>query len=51
MNLSLIAGVACLLAWILLVFVHPVAAGWVHLLLAAGLILLVRRVVTGRAAR
>ena len=50
MNPSLIVGVLCLLAWIVLVFLHPVATGWVHLLLAAGVLLLIRRVVTGRAA-
>ena len=50
MNLSLIAGIVSLLVWIFFVFVHPVAAGWIHLFLAAGLVLLIRRVVTGRSA-
>lgn len=39
-----------LVAWIILGFVVPVGAGWVHLLLALGMILLVRRVVTGKNA-
>ena len=48
MNWSLGLGLLCLAAWIVLAFVVPVAAGWVHLFLAAGVILLLRRVVTGR---
>lgn len=40
--LSLTAALACLLLWVVLAFVVPVAAGAVHLLLAAGVILLVR---------
>ncbi|MGA2383113.1 MAG: hypothetical protein ABSG61_06715 [Gemmatimonadales bacterium] len=50
MNLSLIAGVVSLLLWIVLIFVLHVPAGWPHLFLAAGVILLIRRVVTGRSA-
>ncbi|HTT69415.1 MAG TPA: hypothetical protein VMF70_15430 [Gemmatimonadales bacterium] len=50
MNISLALAIVSLLAWLVLVFVHPVASGWIHLLLAAGVVLLVRRVVTGRAA-
>jgi hypothetical protein len=49
-NLSLVAGVLSLLLWIALAFVFPVGAGWPHLFLAAGVILLIRRVVTGRSA-
>lgn len=48
MNLSLALGILCLAVWIALAFVIPVGAGWVHLFLAAGVILLIRRVVTGR---
>ena len=51
MNLSLAAGILSLLIWILLVFVHPVGAGWPHLFLGLGVILLIRRLVTGRHAR
>ena len=50
MNLSLILGIISLLVWIVLVFVLHVPAGWPHLFLAAGVILLVRRIVTGRSA-
>jgi uncharacterized membrane protein len=49
MNVSLVLGLLCLILWVVLAFVVPVGAGWVHALLAAGVLLLVRRVVTGRA--
>lgn len=50
MNLSLILGIISLLLWIVLLFILHVPAGWPHLFLAAGVILLIRRVVTGRSA-
>lgn len=50
MNVSLVAGVLLLLLWITLAFVIPGGAGWPHLFLAAGVILLIRRVVTGPSA-
>ena len=50
MNLSLALGLLCLALWITLAFILHVAAGWPHLFLAAGVILLIRRVVTGRSA-
>ena len=50
MNLSLLAGIAALLLWIVLAFVVRVPHGWPHLLLGLGVILLIRRVVTGRNA-
>jgi len=50
MNLTLILGVLCLAGWIVGVWILPVHAGWIHLLLAAGLILLIRRVVAGRTS-
>ncbi|HVO34390.1 MAG TPA: hypothetical protein VMT21_02425 [Gemmatimonadales bacterium] len=50
MNLSLALGLLSLALWIVLIFVLHVPAGWPHLFLAAGVILLVRRVVTGRSA-
>ncbi len=50
MNLSLAAGIVSLLLWILLAFVLHVPSGWPHVFLAAGVILLIRRVVTGRSA-
>ena len=50
MNFTLIAGVLSLLLWITLVFILHVPHGWPHVFLAAGVILLIRRVVTGRSA-
>lgn len=50
MNASLIAALLSLIAWIVLVFVLHVPSGWPHLLLGLGVILLIRRVVTGRSA-
>ena len=50
MNLSLILGIIALLLWIVLVFFLHVPAGWPHLFLGLGVILLIRRVVTGRSA-
>lgn len=41
-TMSLAAGVASLLLWVVLAFVAPVASGVVHLLLAAGVVLLIR---------
>jgi len=49
-NLTLIAGVVSLLLWITFVFILHVPQGWPHLLLGLGVILLIRRVVTGRSA-
>jgi len=49
-NASLVGGVVLLVAWVLLAFVFPVGAGWPHLLMAGGVMLLVRRVVTGPKA-
>jgi len=42
---SAIAGVLSLALWVVLGFVIPLGAGWVHLLFAAGVLLLVRTVV------
>lgn len=46
-NLSLAAAIVLLAAWVLLAFVFPVGTGWPHLLMAGGVILLIRRVVAG----
>ena len=46
-NASLIVGALALIAWLVLGFVVPVGAGWPHLLLPLGVVLLIRRVVTG----
>jgi hypothetical protein len=44
---SLIVGIVAMVAWIILGFVVPLGAGWVHLLLAVGMMLLIRGVVVG----
>lgn len=49
-NPTLIAALVSLAAWVFLAFLRPVPAGWVHVFLGAGVILLVRRVVTGPRA-
>jgi uncharacterized membrane protein len=49
-NASLAGGTVLLAAWILLAFVFPVGSGWVHLLMGAGVVLLIRRVVAGPRA-
>jgi hypothetical protein len=46
-NPSLAGAIVLLAAWVLLAFVFPVGAGWPHLLMAGGVILLIRRVVAG----
>lgn len=48
MTWSLGLALLALLVWIAGVWITPVHAGWIHLLLAAGVVLLVRRIVTGR---
>lgn len=50
MNLSLVAGLALLAVWVVGGFILPVGTGWIHLFLAGGVLLLVRRVVTGPKA-
>jgi uncharacterized membrane protein YhdT len=50
MNWSLGLGVLFLAVWVTGTFISPVHAGWIHAFLAAGVILLIRRVVTGRSA-
>lgn len=49
-NATLLGAVAALVVWVVLAFVMRVPAGWVHLFLAAGVLLLVRRVVRGPGA-
>jgi hypothetical protein len=46
-NLTLLAAVVMLAAWILLVFVAQVPSGAVHLLYACAIILFARRVLIG----
>jgi len=49
-NASLAGAIVLLAAWVLLAFVFQVGGGRDHLLMAAGVILLIRRVVTGPQA-
>jgi uncharacterized membrane protein len=49
-NATLAGAIVLLAAWVLLAFVLPVGGGWVHLLMGVGVILLIRRVVTGPQA-
>ncbi|NIM52377.1 MAG: hypothetical protein GTN78_19300 [Gemmatimonadales bacterium] len=45
MNLVFAAALVCLLAWIMLAFVVAIPSGWVHVLLAAGCLLLTKRII------
>lgn len=47
LNLSLLAAVVMLFAWMLLVFVAQVPSGTVHLLYAGAVVLFARRVLIG----
>ena len=47
MNLSLLAAVAMLLVWVVLVFVVQVPSGWVHVLYAGAVLLFARRILVG----
>jgi hypothetical protein len=47
MNLTLLAAVGCLLLWVVLALVAHLPSGYVHLLYAAGMTLLARRVLVG----
>lgn len=42
MNITLVIAIVCLALWIVFGFVIPIGIGAVHLLLAAGTVLLVR---------
>jgi hypothetical protein len=50
MNLTLLAAILSLVAWIALAFVLALPSGAVHLLYAAGVVLLARRVLVGAPA-
>lgn len=50
-RLTLALALLCLVVWIIGGFVVPVGSGWIHLFLGAGMVLLVRRVVTGGSER
>lgn len=47
MNLTLLAAIACLVAWLGLVFVAHIGSGAVQLLWAAAVLLFTRRVLAG----
>ena len=47
MTLSVLLAIVSFVVWIMLGFVTPVAAGWVHLFYAAGIILIARRILVG----
>jgi hypothetical protein len=49
MNLSLVLAIASFVVWIIVGFVSPIAAGWVHLFYAATVMLLARRILVGSA--
>ena len=50
--LELIAGVIVIGVWIVLQFVVRATSGWIHLVLAAGVLLVIRGIViSGSAAR
>ena len=48
MNLYALAGMICLVLWVLLAFVLAIPSGWVHVPLALGCVLLARAVVGKR---
>jgi hypothetical protein len=50
-RLLLVLGLLCLVCWLVLGFIAPVGAGWAHLFLPAGVLLLMRRIVGGDSAR
>ena len=47
MNVTLVAAVALLVAWGVLVFGLHLGSGWVHLLYAVAAVLFARRVIVG----
>ena len=47
MNLTLISAIVLLAAWMVVLFVAHVGSGPVHLLYAAAVVLLARRVIVG----
>ncbi len=49
-RVSLVAGLIAMAIWVGGGFIVPLGAGWIHLLLAAGIMLLIRATVTARTA-
>ena len=46
--IEFLAGIALLVLWIILQFVVQPATGWIHVALAAGVILVIRGIATSR---
>ena len=46
-NLSLLAAVAMVIVWVVLLFVVQVASGWIHLCYIAAVLLFARRILVG----
>jgi hypothetical protein len=46
-NLSLLAAVAMVIAWVVLLFVLQVPSGWIHLCYIAAVLLFARRILVG----
>ena len=51
MNVPLLVGVASLAAWVVLVFVVQVTAGWIHIFLVLGVLALVKAIVEGSPSK
>jgi hypothetical protein len=51
MNVPLLVGVASLAIWVVLVFVVQIAAGWIHIPLAFGVLALVKAIVDGSPSK
>ena len=47
MNLTLLAAVAMVVAWLALVYVAQVPSGWIHLLYIGAVTLFARRILIG----
>ena len=47
MNVSLLAAVAMVIGWIVLVFVVQLPSGWVHALYGGAVLLFARRILVG----
>ncbi len=47
MNVSLLAAVAMVIAWIAFIFVAQAPSGWVHVLYVGAVLLFARRILVG----
>lgn len=50
MKMSFVSGALLVIVWIVLAFVIAVPAGWVHLFLAAGTVMIARGIILSPAA-